>query len=436
MVKEIIPEYRNQPGPAPPGPRPKAPARRPALPRIPLSRNLALVLAVVAILGSVAVSSWTAGLFDQRPVAKLSADRCVLFCGGNVAFDASRSRDPEGRLAHFHWNFGDDFNLIESREKTMLHTYTRPGQFRAFVSVEDARGAISEPAYTMVVVVPRPASDVPTAWTFSDINFSIDATALEGVPVNLSWSFSDGSPPAAGPSVSRQFLGNGTVEVTATAAYNGREVRSSLVVHILNRAPSASVNITPGGQCYANQELRFDGSASSDMDGTVSRWWWDPGDGSPGGTGESVISHRYSGFGLYTVELEVTDNDGATANTTVDVYVLRDLLITGFNATVYRDPNGAARANVTVRFSNDGDAKAAGTVKLTVTACAPDRTGIWPAGESSRTEPYQDPVYGGTRGLPVTVSGLLVYNDSPERTAYYVELSYQSIIADKGWYQA
>jgi PKD repeat protein len=373
-------------------------------------------------------------LFNRRPVAKLSADPSVLFCGGAVVFDASRSQDPEGRLAHCHWNFGDDFNLIESREMKTVHTYARAGQFRASVSVEDAQGAISEPAFTTVVVVPRPASDVPSAWTFSDITFSVDTTALAGVPVNFRWAFSDGSPPASGPSVSRRFADNGTVEVSLEAAYRGQTARSPLLVYVLNRAPSAALSITPAGEHFVRQELHFDGSGSTDPDGNIARWWWDPGDGSPGVTGGSVLVHSYAAPGYYTVELEITDNDGATANTTVDLSVIRDLAITGFNASVYRDEGGAARANLTVNFSNYGDAKPARTVKVTVTACAPDRTAIPPANESCKTELYPDPINSGTWDLPITVRELLVYDPSPEHTNYYIELYYLDAIVDKGWY--
>lgn len=435
MVKEILPEYRNEPGARPPRHRPERLPGRPALPGRSPGRNLALVLAVVALIGSAIASSWTAGLFNQRPTARLAADRCVLFCGGGVIFDATSSSDPEGSLAHCHWNFGDDFNLVESREMRTVHTYSRPGLFRASVSVEDARGAISEPAYTTVAAVPRPASDAPSAWTFSDLNFSIDVSALAGVPVNFSWAFSDGSPPAAGPSACRQFKDDGQVEATASVSFNGRTAQSSVVVRILNRSPRASMNITPGEPYYSHQELGFDGSASYDPDGTVSRWRWDPGDGSPGGRGGSELRHAYAGPGLYRVELEVTDNDGAASNTTVFLTVLKDPTITGFNASFYRDPGGAARANVTIRFANNGDAKAAGTVNVTVSARAPDGSAIPPACDSSRTNTYTEPVDSGTRGLSITVRELLAYDPSPERTRYYVELCYLGTIVDAGWYQ-
>ncbi len=56
----------------------------------------------------------------------------------------------------------------------------------------------------------------------------------------------------------------------------------------------------------------FDGSASSDPDGTVTTWAWNFGDGQTG-TG-ATASHAYGSPGTYTVTLTVTDNAGRTGS--------------------------------------------------------------------------------------------------------------------------
>jgi PKD repeat protein len=64
----------------------------------------------------------------------------------------------------------------------------------------------------------------------------------------------------------------------------------------------------------------FNGSGSSDPDGTIASYAWDFGDGTPAGSGVSP-SHTYATANTYTVRLTVTDDDGATASTTRNVTV-------------------------------------------------------------------------------------------------------------------
>ena len=66
--------------------------------------------------------------------------------------------------------------------------------------------------------------------------------------------------------------------------------------------------------------VTFDGSGSSDSDGTIVKYEWDFGDGSEPAEGQNVV-HGYSSTGAYVATLTVTDNCGATAQDTVDVTI-------------------------------------------------------------------------------------------------------------------
>jgi PKD repeat protein len=68
-----------------------------------------------------------------------------------------------------------------------------------------------------------------------------------------------------------------------------------------------------------NLACTFDGSGSSDPDGTIASYAWNFGDGGTG-TGASP-SHTYAAAGTYSVGLTVTDAAGATASTTRSVTV-------------------------------------------------------------------------------------------------------------------
>ena len=93
-----------------------------------------------------------------------------------------------------------------------------------------------------------------------------------------------------------------------------------------NLLPIASFTYSPENiDIY--QVITFNASSSYDIDGFITNYEWEFGDGT-NGTGE-LITHSYPAVGDYIVNLTVTDNDGAT-NTSMEritVSILPDLVI-------------------------------------------------------------------------------------------------------------
>jgi len=83
---------------------------------------------------------------------------------------------------------------------------------------------------------------------------------------------------------------------------------------IVNIPPVAQASVDPY-LAPVGSEFTFDGSASSDEDGTIVSYDWDFGDG----TSDSGVSvtHAYAAPGLYDVVLTVTDDMGAQATDSV-----------------------------------------------------------------------------------------------------------------------
>lgn len=81
-----------------------------------------------------------------------------------------------------------------------------------------------------------------------------------------------------------------------------------------NQPPTAAFSATPTGLTAA-----FNGSASSDTDGTISSYSWNFGDGTTGSG--ATTSHTYAAGGTYTATLVVTDNGGLTGTQSRSVTV-------------------------------------------------------------------------------------------------------------------
>ena len=85
-----------------------------------------------------------------------------------------------------------------------------------------------------------------------------------------------------------------------------------------NTAPTVSINAS-STTVEAGTAVEFDGSGSSDADGSIESYAWDFGDGA---TASGVApTHTYESAGDYTVSLTVTDDDGASSSDSIGVTV-------------------------------------------------------------------------------------------------------------------
>jgi len=78
-----------------------------------------------------------------------------------------------------------------------------------------------------------------------------------------------------------------------------------------NQAPIACFSYSPEVP-MPGETIAFDGSASFDQDGWITQYTWNFGDGDITSLSDPITTHAYPSDGSYTVELTVTDNNGAT----------------------------------------------------------------------------------------------------------------------------
>lgn len=119
---------------------------------------------------------------------------------------------------------------------------------------------------------------------------------------------------------------------------------------IANQAPLANFSFTPG-QNADPLNYNFNGSASSDPDGSITNYSWDFGDETPAASGAQV-THKYEALGTYNVVLTVTDNKGAQ-NSKVQQVTVQDTRAPQLNVT--QPLAGAALTSRTIVIAGTSD---------------------------------------------------------------------------------
>src|SRR5207249_1673923 len=160
-------------------------------------------------------------------------------------FDATGSFDPDGTIASYLWQFGDG---TSSSAPTVHHAYATGNQYPVSLTVTDNSGA------TGVVMVRVRANAAPVA------SFTVACSGPTGTAL-------------------------GTLSV-------------------VNAAPVAAFTSSCNGLTCT-----FDGSGSSDSDGTITQYHWSFADGSRT-VAEALgatASYTFAAGGTYTVTLIVTD---------------------------------------------------------------------------------------------------------------------------------
>jgi PKD repeat protein len=162
-------------------------------------------------------------------------------------------------------------------------------------------------------------SAAPTAAT----QFGFDGSGSsdpDGTIASYEWSFGDGTVANGEKPVHTYALpGSYTVKLTVTddAGFTASKERNVTVAD----APPVASFVTTTASPTATAPVSFDGSSSSDPDGTIASYEWSFGDGSSA-TGGPGLTHTYTVPGQYTVTLTVTDNGGKTASASHSVTVV------------------------------------------------------------------------------------------------------------------
>ncbi len=251
---------------------------------------------------------------NTPPTATFTPTCTDLSC----TFDSTGTNDPDGTIASYAWTFGDGGT---STAASPSHTYNTGGSYTATLTVTDNRGGTGTASHTFTVTA---ANVLPTA-SFIKSCTNLDCTFdgggssdSDGTIVGYAWDFGDGSTSTTA-QATHSFAGAGskTVKLTVTDDRGGQNTATqTFTVSAANVLPTAKIVAS-----CTNLTCNFDGTTSTDTDGTIASYAWSFGDLAGSTSTLSKPSFTYTASGTYTVTLTVTDNASGTNTTTQNVMV-------------------------------------------------------------------------------------------------------------------
>ncbi|MCC6831937.1 MAG: PKD domain-containing protein [Thermoleophilia bacterium] len=267
----------------------------------------------------------------------------VLRGGVLVSFDASASNDPDGTIVRYEWDLDGDGTFEKTTTTpTISRRYTQPGTIRTRVRVTDDFNAMTtKPVDLLLHRAPTPKITASRTVVLPGDTIVLNgngSTDDSGPIAKYEWDLDgDGTFEKTGPEATTSYgaAGAHTVRLRVTDAL-GAPATSAISLRV-HRQPTASFAVrpvTPG----VGQLATLDGAPSED-DGSIARYQWDlDGNGTyeTDGGGAATVGTRFAVPGPARVGLRVTDNDGATAETTRTIQVSQQVVTTDVTAPSLR----------------------------------------------------------------------------------------------------
>lgn len=241
----------------------------------------------------------------------------ITACANNpVQFDGSESKDKDGIVNSFEWDFGDGEKGSGAKP---IHIYNKAGIYKVVLTVygdENSDCDNSDKDEITVIINEAPKASFSSKNVVAqNQNLIFDASesySSTGKIINYKWDFGDGSS-SEGKIVEHSFSNYGKYKVNLsifTDSESSCNISSEEKIVIVNSQPKA--NILCKSKAAENEIVNFDALSSNDLDGKITKYIWDFGDGS---SSEGIqVKHIYKQNGTYRVSLKVIDDSEAENN--------------------------------------------------------------------------------------------------------------------------
>jgi len=301
-------------------------------------------------------------LFNQAPVARITAS---VLSGASplvVTFDATDSYDPDGVLVGFLWDFGDG---EDDSGEVVSHAFIATTEARTFtvtLTVIDDRNTRSETTQTIEVLagtgLDPDGEGLPVARITTDklvgllpVTVSFDAVGSTGGAGNIieyDWDFGDGDT-AIGSRVTHTFEAERTEEFTVTLfVWNNEGAVGTAQVEVIvivpgdntgDDEPEAAITVSDPNMILESDdrpgipslfEVDFDPRGSSaDAGHQIEYYVWDFGDDEFLVLDSDLeVTHIYELRSLtrtFVIHLTVYDDQGLEGTATVNVTVTDEI---------------------------------------------------------------------------------------------------------------
>ena len=229
-------------------------------------------------------------------------------------FPDSSIMDPSAVVSWF-WEFGDGLN---STAPTPAHTYELSGYYNVTLTIQDT-GVCTNSITQEIFIDASPVAYFDVSDILcenSPVYFDDLSSVLNSYIVEWTWDFGDGTDTTIyfpdDPDVSHIYTLDGTYLVTLNVMSEDTCYGSEVAYVVIEPSPIALFNYDAA--CEGTLTQFWD---NSNMGGgsTITNWFWDFGDPASAPNHTSTLQnpvHEFSGLGIYTVTLSVTNVNACT----------------------------------------------------------------------------------------------------------------------------